>query len=466
MATGTFSARDISHITKFDGNNFSFWKFQLKLILEHHGLVDIVEGKEPMPKAIDLHSDNSNATEVAARDELIKNWKQKDNASRNFIVSSLDERCQRSLMNCTTSSQMWSRLKTQFELVSQENKHLLMAKFMGYEYGTGNKIMDHITAVETLATQLTDLGSPISEEQIITKIVMTLPSSYRPFLSAWNNVEDNKKTLSLLTLRLQAEENMSKVAELTVSNSSPDAAFWASKGRQKPQRQQNETNDWLGNAKDTAKRGQKKPQCDFCRKANRRSTHSEDKCWVKEAYLQGRREATEEKAALAKSSSLKATTGEDDYAFHSNGLKQPLSPNSWYADSGASQHMTDQMSFFKTFRPIEPNTRAVKGIGKSNKSLYALGIGDVQIKSQVNGIWHNGIINDVLYVPDLGANLFSIGAATERSVKAVFDREGLSLIKNGKTVATGSRLGKGLYLLDIETVNEEKAFISESVLLC
>ena len=30
------------------------------------------------------------------------------------------------------------RLKTQYELTSQENKHLLMAKFVNYEYEQGN----------------------------------------------------------------------------------------------------------------------------------------------------------------------------------------------------------------------------------------------------------------------------------------------------------------------------------------
>lgn len=48
---------------------------------------------------------------------------------------------------------------------------------MGYEYEQGNNIMSHITAIEQLTTQLSDLGSVVSESQVITKITMTLHST-------------------------------------------------------------------------------------------------------------------------------------------------------------------------------------------------------------------------------------------------------------------------------------------------
>lgn len=51
-------------------------------------------------------------------------------------------------------------------------------------------MMSHITAIEGLAQQLEDLGSPMSQSQIMTKIVSTLPtafivSTFSETASAW-----------------------------------------------------------------------------------------------------------------------------------------------------------------------------------------------------------------------------------------------------------------------------------------
>ena len=41
--------KDAAHIAKFDGSNFSLWKFGCWLLLEQHDLVKVVEGQELLP---------------------------------------------------------------------------------------------------------------------------------------------------------------------------------------------------------------------------------------------------------------------------------------------------------------------------------------------------------------------------------------------------------------------------------
>jgi hypothetical protein len=52
MAAGTFSAKDVSHISKFKGDQFNFYKFQLKLVLMNHGLLNVVEGVYQKPTVV------------------------------------------------------------------------------------------------------------------------------------------------------------------------------------------------------------------------------------------------------------------------------------------------------------------------------------------------------------------------------------------------------------------------------
>ena len=91
--------------------------------------------------------------------------------------------------------------------------------------------MSHVSAVESLASQLSDVNATISEDQIIAKITSSLPLSgnrnYRSFMSAWNSTDDAIKILPLLASRLQVEENMLKLTDMSVETS--DAAFYANK---------------------------------------------------------------------------------------------------------------------------------------------------------------------------------------------------------------------------------------------
>lgn len=50
MASSTL--KDISHLVKFDGNNFHEWKFGCRLLLETHGLLDVIDGVEKIPSEV------------------------------------------------------------------------------------------------------------------------------------------------------------------------------------------------------------------------------------------------------------------------------------------------------------------------------------------------------------------------------------------------------------------------------
>jgi hypothetical protein len=93
----------VSHVSKFNGTSFSFWKFQITLILEQHELCDIVHGKSTKPAPLPAGSD---AALIAARVKEIMLWNKKDNSARCFIVSTIEEQAQRSLINCKTAHEM------------------------------------------------------------------------------------------------------------------------------------------------------------------------------------------------------------------------------------------------------------------------------------------------------------------------------------------------------------------------
>ena len=74
-----------------------------------------------------------------------------------------------------------------------------------------------------MAHNLEDLEAGVSDLQIMTKIICTLPPSFRHFVSAWDNLQDDDKNLASLTARLLKEETLNKMYG---GQEEADAAFF------------------------------------------------------------------------------------------------------------------------------------------------------------------------------------------------------------------------------------------------
>ena len=80
--------------------------------------------------------------------------------------------------------------------------------------------------------------------------------------------------------------------------------------------------------------------------------------------------------------------------------------------------MSDQRNLFEAFTPVEAGTWSIIGIGDNH--LEVRGRGNIKIIIDIDGSRTTRNIRDVLYVPGLGTNSFSIGAATEHGLEARF----------------------------------------------
>ena len=121
---------------------------------------------------------------------------------------------------------------------------------------------------------------------------------------------------------------------------------------------------------------------------------------------------------------------------------------SWFADSGATQHISDQTEWLQNFVPVPEGSWSVNGIGSS--SYPARGYGDAHVWTTTDNQKKPATIKKVLYVPGLGTNLFSIAAVTDLGWKATFTgTRVLFTTDQGDTVMAGERVGRTLYLLDV-----------------
>lgn len=113
---------------------------------------------------------------------------------------------------------------------------------------------------------------------------------------------------------------------------------------------------------------------------------------------------------------------------------------SWFVDSGASEHMVNSEEYFDESRELEKPTRVV--VAKSGVELQATRVGTVRGHSIVNGQRVEYTFRDVLFVPDLQANLFSVTKVVDLKLKVIFEHSICKIMKRDKEVAIAIRENK------------------------
>ena len=153
-------------------------------------------------------------------------------------------------------------------------------------------------------------------------------------------------------------------------------------------------------------------------------------------------------------------TWSTDYAFRCS-LSNHSGPRdaNWLVDSGASQHMSDQRWAFVNYQTVKLGCWPVSGIGEDRKPLQVHGYGRIPISFYVGGSWHNGMLQELLHVPKLGANLFSVRSATKHGFRVDFLGDDVKISKNEKVVADGSSTNSNLYRLNVLSGHGERKLL-------
>lgn len=100
-----------------------------------------------------------------------------------------------------------------------------------------------------------------------------------------------------------------------------------------------------------------------------------------------------------------------------------------FLDSGASSHLTDQQWMLNNFTLFETDSRWINRIGRARAAV--LGKGNLHIVTSVNGVSKKCTITDVLYVPSIGINLFSVGIVTAEGSEVHYTESHAFIERNG-----------------------------------
>jgi len=414
---------EISHIQKYNGENFQIWKFQMQIIFEAKEMFDIVRGTERCPAA-----DNPN----------FKEWTKKNNIAKMIITMALETKYIQQIINCRTAADIWSKLICIHEVKSEANVHILQQKFYECKMSKTDDVATYLSKIEMQAQQLRDLGEQISENTIITKILYGLPEEHKNFITAWDSVARNERTIENLTLRLLKEESILNHWEENNNKSENHGALF-SKSKNLDCKTKSDFQKYANKPSIMDKK--KITNCGYCGKKGH---------WWKECHKRLNEKKNKSYGNFANS--------EESYAFVIGPERDIKLEDTWYADSGATEHMTYKKEWFKELKEI-PYGKHPVSLG-NNQIVYALGKGNIDIYSFVNNEQISAMLKEVLYVPDLKKNLFSIGQAANNGLTIMYYNNQCKMSLNNKILIKGIRDNSKLYKLFIEVRTESQANVT------
>lgn len=111
-------------------------------------------------------------------------------------------------------------------------------------------------------------------------------------------------------------------------------------------------------------------------------------------------------------------------------------------DSGATEHMCRDRALFSSFKNISEKS-VIVGNGAT---IDVIGCGQVAVQVSNGTEWIDTIIENVLYVPELKNNLFSVNRAIDKGYVMMTNNKSCNFLKSNEICAVAKRIGDCYYL--------------------
>lgn len=404
----------------------------MQMILIDRGLWEYVDGSQPAPVlGVDANE--------AAQAKLVE-WKKKDNCAMAQIALTVGNGELVHIKGAKSSREAWLKLCSVHQAKGLAAKVFLRRRFFNIKLREGDSMQTHINNVKDLAEQLDAIGAAVNDNDVAMTLLSSLPEQYDNLIVALEARPSEELTSEFVASRLLAEEKRRQESFNGKVNSTTESAFIGN------------YNQGGFNDRRSTKR------CGFCKRFN----HTEDKCYRKHGYPVGHPLHNKSNvAAITKSNDdgvNKDDIRDEDLLAFTSQLDGSLTKEDWVIDSAASDHYCNNRAWFTDFQSIPVRNITVG----DNRVIQAVGRGNVPVKFQANDKMQEGVINQVLYVPDIGVNLISVSrlALSGLQVSFVGDQCEISN-KAGKVVACAKKGEGNLYRLPIRPIIST-AYVGES----
>uniref|UniRef100_A0A2N9HEG5 Retrotransposon Copia-like N-terminal domain-containing protein n=1 Tax=Fagus sylvatica TaxID=28930 RepID=A0A2N9HEG5_FAGSY len=309
---------------KLDSSNFIVWKHQLSSILKAYSMIDFFDGTVPSPSRF-LTDAKGNLTSAANPE--FKIWNTRDQALLTLINSTLSTPVLSMVVGHNSAQAVWKTLEQRFTSTSRENVLNLKIELHNLKKG-GESVNSYLQKVKNTRDKLVAVGILIDNEELLHIILKGLPREYGHFCSAIRTRNEPMSFEEIMVL-LQTEE----LSLMECSNSGKDPQAMALFASATP---------------------------------NNRNFNSQSSFYVNNSQSRGK----------GRNNSQKGRGGRMDFAYQgrhppaklaamastSNGAQ---AGESWLTDTGATDHLTANMTNLNTHTLYQGTDQVAVGNGQS-----------------------------------------------------------------------------------------------------
>lgn len=418
---------------KLNSTNYLLWKLQFETWLNSQTLLGHVTGGTPRPPpTIQVMTGEIEAE--APNPELIK-WVRYDQKVMAWFFGTLSEEALRSVYGLQTAQEVWFSLAKKYNRISASRKCDLQRRLQSVSK-QGKSLAEYLSSVKLICDQLDSIGCPVAENDKIYGVLNGLGQEYESITAVIENALDSDLGLTLDDVEIKLTNFDEKLqAYATNTSVSPHQAFATGRGYyQNRGRGQGHSGSTRGRGYSTRGRGfhqqinngppsgsNNRPTCQICNKFG----HSAYKCYKRFDHAYQPEDYAHALAAVR----------------ISDGVVQ--SGQEWYADSGATAHISNSSAQLQSVQPYHGNNSVIVG---NDEFLPITHVGSAVL----SGDGGNIPLLNVLVCPGITKSLLYVSKLTSDYPCAIeFDCDGV-IVKDKQTqqlLTRGSR-HKDLYMLE------------------
>jgi len=429
----------ISSIPPLTSANYRHWADDMKSWLQLNGLWRLVSGQEKKPAARPEIKDTKGVVvskAVGLDEDKLEKWEIKAERAAGALKTAMSHDVKVLIRDCEDDPlSIWDTLKTSFIQQRTAPRFNAYHALLSVEKSDSepldsliNRVDEQIRVIKLLSPSSFTLDN-LYDELAVMAIIRVLPHAFDDVVRTMSVLDKFDKQSVIQSLRNmdQTRANLSSTTSAFAASSAPakhsQNASTSAASSPSPSSSQNLQN-----------RAPNRSKCDFCSW----NGHIEAKCFLKEKLM--RQMSLPSSSTAAPASTTPQPTPQpipgapqSAYIASASALFSALSSDShtssWNADTGASAHMTFNRHWMRNMTPHRIPIRLADG-----SVVYSEGIGTVQFNPVVHGQEMAKLeFTNVLYVPSLSSNLFSVLYLTmHRSFTILIEKDTLHFIQDSK----------------------------------
>jgi hypothetical protein len=210
-------------VEKLGDDNYQYWSFQVKMLLQSRELWDVIEDFGPAHPG-ERPEDAASLPVFEQRMRAFNEWDRKNKKAMNYIALNVDSANANLIYHLTLGSEAWEALRDHHMMKSLGNKMRTKKKLYSMKLERGGSMKAHLNLLTELFNKLVDLGDPVAEDQKITTVLSSVEPEYEALttaIMAWN-----QDRLTMHEVKERLIEEYEKKKENVVQTEESFATGW------------------------------------------------------------------------------------------------------------------------------------------------------------------------------------------------------------------------------------------------